>query len=127
MKKTFTKKVLVLAALLLLLATTACKKDAYPNPYPNPTARQSTPTLKPTSIPTLTSVAIPSSEDAVPRITIEDAKAALDAGTAIFIDVRGTENYDLVHIPGALELSIDQYETGLADVDRDALIITYCT
>ncbi|MBI5296143.1 MAG: hypothetical protein HY869_11765 [Chloroflexi bacterium] len=127
MKKTFTKKVLVLAALLLLLATTACKKDAYPNPYPNPTARQSTPTLAPTVQPTATLFVMPASEDAVPRISIEDAKAALDAGTAIFIDVRGTENYNLVHIPGALELSMDQYETGLADVDRDALIITYCT
>jgi rhodanese-related sulfurtransferase len=72
-------------------------------------------------------VAIPNSEDAVPRIRIEDAKTDFDAQTAIFIDVRGTDNYNLVHIPGALELSIDQYETGLADVDRDALIITYCT
>jgi hypothetical protein len=127
MKRLNPHKLLTVVALLMLLATTACKKDAYPNPYPNPTARQSTPTLKPTSIPTFTSVAIPNSEDAVPRIRIEDAKDAFDAKTAIFIDVRGTDNYNLVHIPGALELSMDQYETGLADVGRDALIITYCT
>jgi hypothetical protein len=127
MKRPNLHKLLTVAAVLLLLTTTACKKDAYPNPYPNPTARQSTPTLRPTSVPTFTSVAIPNSEDAVPRIRIEDAKTDFDAQTAIFIDVRGTDNYNLVHIPGALELSIDQYETGLSDVDRDALIITYCT
>lgn len=127
MKNTFTRKLLVMAALLLLLATTACKKDAYPNPYPNPTARQSTPTLAPTAQSTSTVFVMPASEAAVPRISLEEAKAAFDTGTAIFIDVRGTENYNLVHVPGALDLSIDQYATGLADVDRDALIITYCT
>lgn len=127
MKKSFTKKVLALAALLLLLTVTACQQDAYPNPYPNPAARQSTPTLLPTAQPTATLFVPPASEDAVPRISLEEAKAAFDDGTAIFIDVRGTENYNLVHIPGALNLSMDEYETGLAGVDRDALIITYCT
>lgn len=125
MKKSFTKKVLALAALLLLLTVTACQQDAYPNPYPNPAARPST--LTPTAQPTATLFVMPASEDAVPRISLEEAKAAFDAGTAIFIDVRGTENYNLVHIPGALDLSIDKYATGLTDIDRDALIITYCT
>jgi len=127
MKRPNLHKLLTVAAVLLLLTTTACKKDAYPNPYPNPTARQSTPTLLPTAQPTATLFVMPASEDAVPRISLEEAKAAFDAGTAIFIDVRGTENYNLVHIPGALDLSIDKYATGLTDIDRDALIITYCT
>ncbi len=105
----------ILAAALLLLTLTACGGGAYPNPYPNGA------TLQPTRIPT------PSSVDAVPRISIEDAKAAFDAKTAVFIDVRGTENYNQVHIAGALDLPSDQFATRLADTDRDTLIITYCT
>jgi hypothetical protein len=100
---------------LLLLTLTACGGGAYPNPYPNGAI------LQPTRIPT------PSSVETVPRITIEDAKAAFDAKTAIFIDVRGTENYNQVHIAGALDIPSDQFSTRLADTDHDALIITYCT
>ena len=105
----------ILAAALLLLTLTACGGGAYPNPYPNGAA------LQPTRI------ATPASADAVPRISIEEAKAAFDAGTAIFIDVRGTDNYNLVHIAGALDIPSDQFSTRLADTDRDTLIITYCT
>ena len=99
---------------LLVLALAACGGGAYPNPYPNGAA------LQPTRIPT------PASADAVPRISIEEAKAAFDAGTAVFIDVRGTENYNQVHIAGALDIPTDQLAR-LSDYDRDTLIITYCT
>lgn len=105
----------ILAVALLVLALTACEGGAYPNPYPNETASQ------PTRIPT------PSSADMVPRISIEEAKAAFDDGTAVFIDVRGTENYNQVHIAGALDVPYPELETRLAGYDRDALVITYCT
>ena len=105
----------ILAVALLVLALTACGGGAYPNPYPNETASQ------PTRIPT------PSSADMVPRISIEEAKAAFDDGTAVFIDVRGTENYNQVHIAGALDIPSDQFATRLTDTGRDTLIITYCT
>lgn len=104
----------ILAAALLLLTLTACGGGAYPNPYPNGATPQ------PTRIST------PSSVDTVPRITIEDAKSAFDAKTAVFIDVRGTENYNQVHIAGALDVPTDQLAR-LSDYDRDTLIITYCT
>jgi predicted small lipoprotein YifL len=107
--------VLRILAAALLLTLTACGGGAYPNPYPNKAASQ------PTRVPT------PSSVDTVPRITLEEAKAAFDAETAVFIDVRGTENYNQVHIAGALDVPYPEIETRLAGYDRDALIITYCT
>ncbi len=123
MKKTFIKKILVAVVLLLLLLPTACKTDSYPNPYPNGTSSQSTLMATATS----SVFVMPASADAVPRISLEDAKAAFDAKTAVFIDVRGTENYDQVHIAGALDITADQYAVRLASYDRDTLIITYCT
>ena len=107
--------VLCILAAALLLTLTACGGGAYPNPYPNGAPPQ------PTRIPT------PSSVDTVPRISIEEAKAAFDAKTAVFIDVRSTENYNQVHIAGALDVPYPELETRLAGYDRDALVITYCT
>jgi len=108
---------------LLVLALAACGGGAYPNPYPNESTSQPTGT----AVATATVFVMPVSAETVPRITIEDAKAAFDAKTAIFIDVRGTDNYNLVHIAGALDIPSDQFSTRLADTDHDALIITYCT
>jgi hypothetical protein len=124
MKKTIIKRLSVAVVLLLMLTTAACKSDSYPNPYPNETSSQPTATV---AVATATVFVMPASEDAVPRISIEDAKAAFDARTAVFIDVRGTENYNLVHIAGALDIPSDQFATRLSNYDRNTLIITYCT
>ena len=72
---------------------------------------------------------IPQSEDAVPRVTVEEAKVALDSGAAVIVDVRSQSAYDASHIAGALFIPLGEFETNIANLDlgRDQWIITYCT
>ena len=71
----------------------------------------------------------PLTEADVPRISIEDAKAAVDSGEAVILDVRSAEAFAIGHIAGALSVPLAEIETdpaGLA-LDQDQWIITYCT
>ena len=73
---------------------------------------------------------LPASEAEVPRISLEEAKAALDSGAAIFVDVRSMEAYEASHVAGAISIplveEIEVDPTNL-DLDKDEWIITYCT
>lgn len=64
---------------------------------------------------------------AIERVTVKDAKEALDAGTAIFVDVRGADAYSVSHIPGALSIPLADVEARLSELDPEQWIITYCT
>ena len=71
----------------------------------------------------------PLTEAEVPRVSIEEARAALEAGTAIIVDVRPLTAYEESHIPGAINIPLEDIErnpTGLA-LDKEQWIITYCT
>ena len=72
---------------------------------------------------------IPQTEAEVPRVTVEEAKAALDSGAAIIVDVRSREAYDVSHIEGALFIPLGEFETDIASIDlpKEQWIITYCT
>jgi hypothetical protein len=61
------------------------------------------------------------------RVSPQDAKAALDLGSATFVDVRGDAVYAIGHIPGALSIPLADIETRLTELDQDKWIITYCT
>ena len=63
----------------------------------------------------------------IERVSLEDAKAALDAGTAVFVDVRGTDAYAMSHIPGSLSIPLADLEARLGELDPNQWIITYCT
>ncbi len=67
----------------------------------------------------------PNSE--VQRISVEDAKAAYDAGQAVFLDIRDSESYARGHIPGAVLLPLSEVPERLSEFDPEAWIITYCT
>lgn len=72
---------------------------------------------------------IPQTEAEVSRVTVEEAKAALDSGAAIIVDVRSQSAYDASHIAGALFIPLGEFETNIANLDlgKDQWIITYCT
>jgi 3-mercaptopyruvate sulfurtransferase SseA len=122
----FPRKILVFVAVSLLLLTQACSPTgtAYPNPYPNPgqvvqpTAAKPQPTI---ANPT------PATVESVVRVSLVDAKSAFDAKVAVFLDVRAVESFDQAHIPGALNIPLDQLEARLSELDPNAWIITYCT
>ena len=63
----------------------------------------------------------------IERVSLKDAKAALDAGTAVFVDVRGVEAYNISHIPGSLSIPLAELESRLTELDPNQWIITYCT
>lgn len=72
---------------------------------------------------------IPQTEDAVPRVTVEEAKAAVDSGAAVIVDVRSREDYEKSRIAGALFIPLEDFENNIADLDlsKEQWIITYCT
>ena len=63
----------------------------------------------------------------VKRVTLDDAKAALDAKTAVFVDVRGVDAYAMSHVAGSLSIPLADLETRLGELDPNQWIITYCT
>ena len=71
----------------------------------------------------------PQTENEVPRVSVEDAKLALDSGEAVIVDVRSSEAYAEVHIAGAVLIPLGEFEGNIANVplDKDQWIITYCT
>lgn len=99
------RRAFLLSAILLLMLS-ACAQAAEPAP----------PIGEPQ---------IPESE--VPRVSLEEAKAALDGKTAVFLDVRAAGSYAASHIPGALSIPLNELEGRLDELDPADWIITYCT
>ncbi len=63
----------------------------------------------------------------VPRISLNDAKAALDTSAAIFLDVRSAEAYQESHIKGAVNIPLAELEARIGELDPNQWIVTYCT
>jgi len=72
---------------------------------------------------------IPQTEADVPRIKVEDAKAALDSGQAILLDVRSVDSYKAGHAVGARSIPLENFENNIGglSLEKDQWIITYCT
>ncbi len=61
------------------------------------------------------------------RVSLDDTKAALEAGTAVIVDVRSAEAYQGGHIAGAINIPLGELDTRLGELDKTQWIITYCT
>jgi 3-mercaptopyruvate sulfurtransferase SseA len=85
---------------------------------PNPAA---------TAIPATTATVTPASVSQVQRVSLEDARAALEAKTAVFLDVRDSSSYATSHIPGAVLIPIADLSARMGELDPNAWIIPYCT
>jgi len=109
------------AVTVLTLAAIAC----------NAVLLQNEPDIVPTLplISTPAAGSLPQTQDDVPRVSVVDAKAALDSGEAIFVDVRSAESYAAGHIAGAISIPLEVIEIDPAGValDKNRWIITYCT
>ena len=104
-------KKFILVIPILLLATLACS-SALSQTEPT----QGTPN-------------IPATEADVPRISVEDAKAAVDGSEAVIVDVRSAESFSAGHIAGAISIPLAEFETNISNIalEKDQWIITYCT
>lgn len=123
------KSLLVISLLLFVLSACTVTKpktestnQAYPNhAYPNQ--------AYPNQTPTRGLAVLPLTEADVPRITVEDAKAAVDGSEAIIVDVRSAESFAAGHIAGAISIPLAEFETNISNIalEKDQWIITYCT
>jgi 3-mercaptopyruvate sulfurtransferase SseA len=63
-------------------------------------------------------------------ISLEEMKQQFDAGTAVIIDARSTEEYEEGHLPGAINIPHDRLpefmNTLTGEVSMDAHVICYC-
>lgn len=69
-------------------------------------------------------------EDTFPeigRFSLDDARTALDSGTAVFLDVRDPSAFAESHIPGARSIPLADLEDRLGELNPSDWIITYCT
>jgi len=71
---------------------------------------------------------VPDSGSGVPRVSLEQLKEKLDAGAdVVVVDVRGKEDFDEGHIPGAVSIPWQQeMEARYTELPRDKEVITYC-
>ncbi len=106
------KRTLIFAFSILVLAALACNSIL--------------PQAIPTAVPTQPQ---PQTEADVPRIKVEDAKAAFDSGQAIIVDVRNVEYYAASHASGAISIPLANIENniGSLSLEKSQWIITYCT
>jgi 3-mercaptopyruvate sulfurtransferase SseA len=65
--------------------------------------------------------------DDAPRINLEDAKKAFDAGDALFIDTRGDAQYKSEHIKGAINITMSDVVGRLKEIPTNKKIIAYCS
>ena len=61
------------------------------------------------------------------RISATEARQAVEKGTAVLVDVRAKESYDIEHAQGAILLPVYEIPTRANELPKDKLIITYCT
>jgi len=114
-------KTKIIFVLIILLTISACNTVA------------PTQILPPTVIPEPTNPPqksrLPLSEAGVQRVEVEVAKAAIDTGAAIVVDVRSKQAYEASHIPGAINIQLGEFEVNIAGIklEKDQWIITYCT
>ncbi len=123
------KSLLVISLLLFVLSACTVTKpqtestnQAYPNhAYPNQAYPNQTPTRE--------QAVLPLTEADVPRISVEDAKAAVDGSEAVIVDVRSAESFAAGHIAGAISIPLAEFETNISNIalEKDQWIITYCT
>lgn len=82
----------------------------------------------PTAIPAQANNSQPQiTEASVPRISVLDAKTALDSGQAILVDVRSADSYIASHAAGAISIPLENFENNTILLDKNQWIITYCT
>lgn len=62
------------------------------------------------------------------RVSAREAKALIEAGDCLLLDVREAGEYAGGHIPGAVNLPLERIKAGesLLPPDKDGLILVYC-
>ncbi len=65
--------------------------------------------------------------DGVRRITPAEARAAVEKGQAVIVDVRGEDSFKAGHVKGALWIPVGDIASRSNELPRGKMIITYCS
>jgi 3-mercaptopyruvate sulfurtransferase SseA len=63
----------------------------------------------------------------IARVSIQDAKTALESGEAVMLDVRSADAYRGRRIAGAVNIPLAELGTRIGELDPNQWIIPYCT
>jgi hypothetical protein len=66
-------------------------------------------------------------DDGAPRISLADAKADFDAGSAVFIDTRPEDTYKQEHVKGAINITLMDDAAKYSSIPKGKKIIVYCS
>ena len=130
MKRTIYILLATFTLVLISLACNALLPQTEPTSVPTPVETQIIiPTQITEPISTQPPANLPQTDAEISRVPADQAKAALDSGDAVIVDVRGADAYARSHITGALEVSLSAIQTDPANLplDKNKWIITYCT
>ena len=110
------------ALLLVTLALAACQNAGADKPASAPNNPTSTAATTPAAPQTPTEPA-----DGVKRMTIEDARAAVEKGTAIIVDVRSADEYKANHIKGSISIPYAEIADRIKELPKDKTAVLYCS
>jgi rhodanese-related sulfurtransferase len=73
---------------------------------------------------------VSSAQESAPTVSLDEARAYFEAGSALFADARPSAAYQEGHIRGAMDLDPSEFDTWsgnfFSQFPVDTLIITYC-
>ena len=96
-------------------------------PTPGPATPKATATLVPLMTPSATvSAPAAGAGDGVARISLQAAKASLDSGAAVLVDVRTAAAYQQSHAVGAISMPSNEVADRYKELPADKQIILYC-
>ena len=122
------KRITLFIALLTLTAL-ACQTLASPTVEPFIVSTEAPLPTQPQPVQQPQSNISPLTEAQVPRISVSDAKAAVESSDAILVDVRSADSYAAGHAAGAISIPLGNFEVNIdkLTLEKSQWIITYCT
>src|SRR5688500_4542987 len=132
MRKLYTLTALALACAAAVILNAACtsgdRAGAERAATSNTPSASSAPTPNAASTPDAAATPHPTSTpgDNVRRISVADAKKAIEQGEAVMVDVRPKMQYDQSHIKGSLSVPKNELPGRLSELPKDKLIFFYC-
>ena len=91
------------------------------------TAKNNTNVSTATNAPAKTDAHAGEPADDAPRINLEDAKKAFDAGDVVVIDTRAESAFKVEHIKGAINIPAEAFQKRYKEVPKGKKIIAYCS
>jgi 3-mercaptopyruvate sulfurtransferase SseA len=63
----------------------------------------------------------------VTRIAVDELKKLVKAGTAVIVDVRSLEAYKVSHLPGSINIQVNEVPEKGKLLPKDKTLVTYCS